>query len=190
MHLGNSSTSSNLQPVWIDWIDDLDPRWYQIYPSGKIVSYAKYPEGRELKHTPGVNGYPFVNIGGSPRTIHSLVARAYLGVRPSGYEVRHLDGNKLNADIGNLAYGTCSQNHADQVLHGTSNRGERQGISKLTEEKVLAIVDLRYRNKMAIKEIAKEFGVARTTVQGIVNGNKWSWLTGIAPGEMPRFKIG
>lgn len=50
--------------------------------------------------------------------VHALVAAAFLGPRPDGMEVRHLDGDPLNNDLSNLIYGTSSQNNLDIVRHG------------------------------------------------------------------------
>lgn len=51
---------------------------------------------------------------------HHLVLLAFEGKRPDGMdEIRHLDGNKLNNDLSNLAYGTTKQNAADRKIHQT-----------------------------------------------------------------------
>lgn len=50
--------------------------------------------------------------------VHKLVALTFIGPRPEGMQVRHLDGNKLNNSVDNLAYGTASENVLDQVEHG------------------------------------------------------------------------
>lgn len=42
----------------------------------------------------------------------------FLGPRPSGMEVCHSDGNKLNCSAENLRYGTRSDNMIDRVDHG------------------------------------------------------------------------
>ena len=68
-------------------------------------------------------GYPFVNlcIQGKcqVRTVHSLVAEAFIGPRPEGAEVCHNDGNPANNRVDNLRYGTSSDNALDKVRHGT-----------------------------------------------------------------------
>lgn len=53
------------------------------------------------------------------RPVHVLVAAAFLGPRPEGQQVRHLDGDKNNCRVENLAYGTPLENHADMRRHGT-----------------------------------------------------------------------
>jgi len=56
---------------------------------------------------------------------HRLVALAFLGPRPEGAVVRHLDGDPLRPHAENLAYGTKSENLVDQVAHGTHPTASR-----------------------------------------------------------------
>lgn len=114
-------------------MDDVTPeRWlpvpgyeglYEISDQGRVRSFHASRSGRMLKPSPASAGYLAVSLvkGRSKRTrtIHSLVASAFLGPRPSGQEVRHLDGNPANSTLGNLKYGTKSENRKDSVKHGT-----------------------------------------------------------------------
>lgn len=53
------------------------------------------------------------------RSIHRIVANAFIP-NPNGYPlVRHIDGNPANNEVSNLAWGTQKQNMADRRLHGT-----------------------------------------------------------------------
>ena len=49
---------------------------------------------------------------------HTLIARTFLGERPEGMEVRHLDDNPNNNTVENLRYGTRSENSYDRVRNG------------------------------------------------------------------------
>lgn len=51
--------------------------------------------------------------------VHVLVAEAFLGPRPDGAVVRHVDGDHRHNTIGNLVWGTPSENVRDSVEHGT-----------------------------------------------------------------------
>lgn len=42
--------------------------------------------------------------------VHKLVANAFLGKRPKGYVINHLDGDKQNNCVWNLEYCTQSEN--------------------------------------------------------------------------------
>lgn len=59
------------------------------------------------------------------RTVHSLVALAFIGPRPHGYEVCHNNGNPLDNRVDNLRYGTSADNKLDQVRHGTHEKAAR-----------------------------------------------------------------
>lgn len=87
-----------------------------------------------MQHTPNDDGYPSVRIyvdGKRKRiAVHVLVAREYLEPKPSpDYEVRHLDGNKCNPNVGNLAWGTRKENADDRERHGRTSRGEKHSAA-------------------------------------------------------------
>ncbi|MBT2485796.1 MULTISPECIES: NUMOD4 motif-containing HNH endonuclease [unclassified Microbacterium] len=52
-------------------------------------------------------------------TVHSLVLAAFVGPRPEGMVGRHLDDNRDDNGLANLAYGTQSDNMLDSVRNGT-----------------------------------------------------------------------
>lgn len=106
---------------------------YEVTHDGRVFSLDTNWRGygrREMEQTLNSDGYPSVRIiinGRRKRvTVHSLVARTHIGPQPApGYEIRHLDGNKLNAHYKNLAWGTRKENAADREEHGTTSRGEK-----------------------------------------------------------------
>ena len=67
-------------------------------------------------------GYRFVDLNDHGRRqsarVHRLVGDAYLGPLPDGLETRHLNGDRTDNRLANLAYGTHSQNTLDMVAHG------------------------------------------------------------------------
>lgn len=101
---------------------------YAVSDDGRVRSRAR-GDARELVCGVGSNGYRMVRLTGpSGRrnvTVHSLVAAAFVGPRPAGADIRHLDGNHLNNTVGNLCYGTRSENVLDSVRHGTHNKLRR-----------------------------------------------------------------
>jgi len=104
--------------------------------------------------------------------VHRLVAASFLGAPGNGLEVCHCDGNKLNNTLGNLRWDTRSGNHADKLRHGTSNRGEKHGLSKLATAQALEIK----RSSAAPGVLASRFGVSRATIFLIRSGKNWAWL--------------
>ena len=112
------------------------PECYEVTRDGRVISYTKWRghDWRELVQHLDQGGYPCVRVvikGKSKRiAVHKLVARAYLGPQPApGYEVRHLDGNKLNSHAGNLAWGTPKDNADDRERHGRTSRGSKHAAT-------------------------------------------------------------
>lgn len=100
---------------------------YEVSDMGRVLSRQRYhgSDMPRLMSTPLDSwGYPIVHLrtpeGGSRvMRVHILVVRAFAGERPEGAEIRHLDGDCGNNALGNLCYGTSSENSFDQVRHGT-----------------------------------------------------------------------
>jgi hypothetical protein len=100
----------------------------------RIALNGRHIRGRMLKATIGTHGYPVVRlqVGGewTARTVHSLVAEAFIGPRPEGMEVRHKDGIRTHCELANLEYGTSSENQYDKVRHGTHHYARREQCSR------------------------------------------------------------
>lgn len=126
------------------------------------------------------DGYGCVNFsrGGEVTVIrvHQIIARTFIGVRPKGKHVCHNNGKPSNNRPENLRYDTKSGNEADRIEHGTSNRGERCGSSKLKRRQVLAIRRIYEARKSTQQELASRYGVTRRTIGKIISGGSWSWL--------------
>lgn len=60
------------------------------------------------------------------KKVHSMVALAFIGKRPKGYVVDHIDSNKSNNSASNLRYITS----ADNILRGTGIAAENSRKSK------------------------------------------------------------
>jgi hypothetical protein len=112
-------------------------------------------------------------VGGKPKCwpVHRLVAIAYVP-NPDGKEtVNHIDGNKQNNHFSNLEWLTSREN----LLHGFKNGLMKPGAdnnNKLQPSDVAKIKKL-LGSGVAILEVAKQFGVARRTIQSIKGGESW-----------------
>lgn len=87
------------------------------------------------------------------KTIHSLVARAFIGPRPKGYDICHRNGIRTDNRVENLRYDTRSNNFKDMHRHGTYY--QRIANSKLTSTDVINIRKLR--GKMSAKRLAEKY---------------------------------
>ena len=106
---------------------------YEVTRDGRVFSVSSNWRGygrRELSQSLNCDGYPSVRLSANGKrtryAVHKLVANSYLPACPSNqHEVRHLDGNKLNSCVENLAWGTPKENAEDRERHGRTSRGDR-----------------------------------------------------------------
>jgi hypothetical protein len=159
---------------------------YVVGDDGSVLTWwALNPGPRKLRLqapreiTPNLHGgYPRVSIDRTHCLVHVLVLEAFVGLCPPGMECRHLDGNKTNCRLSNLAWGTRQENMADRTRlneHGNKSRpGEIHGRAKLTEDNVRMIRKLhRHRTYRAL---ATQFHVSMVTIKGVVTGKTWKHL--------------
>lgn len=112
------------------------------------------------------------------KTIHRVVAITFIGLDEKRKYVNHIDGNKTNNRIDNLEWCTPGENQRHAYRIGLrSNKGSKHPSNKLKESDVLDIVRM-LNGKKRQEDIAKIYGVSRTTVGAISNGQTWSHLTG------------
>lgn len=108
---------------------------YRVSDEGQVWSRPrKTTRGGILRAKVSKRGYLTVALssGGHQKTyaVHRLVALAFLGKRPDGQEVRHLDGDRLNPQLSNLVYGTSTENHLDKRRHGTDHNAAKTHCPK------------------------------------------------------------
>lgn len=97
-----------------------------------------------------------------------LVAVAFIGPRPEGCEINHIDANKANNAATNLEYVTPTENKRKAWADGTYwHKGISNRLSKLTEEQVLRIWEVR-NDGYDEAEVARYYGVSAVTL-----GNIW-----------------
>lgn len=111
-------------------------------------------------------------------SVHRLVLRAFKRARYIGQDqCRHLNGDPTDNRLFTLAFGTAKENEADKITHGTSNRGERHGLAKLTEEQVREIRRLCDSKEHYQYEVGKMFNVSRQLIGYIVSGKLWAHIS-------------
>jgi len=104
--------------------------------------------------------------GGKP--VHQLVALAFIGPRPEGADIRHLDGDPKNNAVSNLVYGSRTENILDVYRIGKVWR-------KLSTSDVLEIREL-LKDDVRVKDIAGRYGVSPSAIHWIKTGGHFSWL--------------
>ena len=158
---------------------------YEVSSFGRVRSLPRSTQrGKTVRRTtekvlkPCLNGKGYVvytlSLQGKTRTLdgHRIVSEAFLGPIPEGHHTRHLDGNRANCRLSNLAYGTPAENQADRVLHGTDGRGVKNPQAKLSET---AVVEIRRLVKGGVPKvaIARTFGVSPRHVRAVDARRAW-----------------
>jgi len=108
--------------------------FYEISDLGRIRSLDRMvpTRGAGMRLSPGRilkggthhrTGHKHVILSAEGRrlasTVHRLVMLAFVGPRPAGMEIRHLNGIPDDNRLINLAYGTAAENAADRDdVHG------------------------------------------------------------------------
>ena len=123
---------------------------------------------------PSAGGYGAVATGKAvPRGAHLISCEIAHGPRPEeGMEAAHSCGVRMCINPRHLRWATKVENQGDRVKHGTSNRGEQHGRSKLTWEKVREIRRRVAEGDMQI-DMAIIYNVSKATISGIILGKQW-----------------
>ena len=128
--------------------------------------------GKVLKQKTSAAGYRCVQLCDGRRIkdarVHRLVAEAF--IPKTGYLVRHIDGDKKNNRLDNLAWGSQLDNEADKRRHGRIIYGPKHHNAKLTAD---LIRQIRSSAKTDL-QWSKELGVARNAIYSVRKGLTWS----------------
>jgi len=155
---------------------------YAASACGKIISYHRL-KPFELKQADHRQGYKKVSVktanGIKNRLVHRLVLEAWVGPCPEGCVTNHKNGIKTDNRLENLEYCTQSENMAHSYGYGLSpkpptTRGSQCRLSKLTEEKVLAIRAETDRKPGYLKRLAERYEVTPPTVSKILLRHTWT----------------
>jgi hypothetical protein len=169
--------------------------FYQVSSIGRIRSISrkvrngvgfKLTTERILKWHNDGNGYFYtcLSVRGSMKypKIHKLVAESFLGDRPKGFQINHIDGNKSNNAVCNLEYCSSRDNirHAFRTGLNVAKKGENHGCSKLTRSDVIEIktyLKVTKRFYGMLKPLAAKYGVCISTISEISRGKAWVHIT-------------
>lgn len=106
--------------------------------------------------------------------VHNVIAKTFLGDRPAGHEVNHKDGVRTNNAVENLEYTTRKGNAEHRGVLGRTAKGSMNGRAKMTED---VVREIRASPNTPASELARRFGVNKSTVQHVKNGKTWKHVT-------------
>lgn len=139
----------------------------------------------EWTGTKSTNGYGILAVRDRKHgyeRVHRLSAEIWIGATIAGMDVLHKCDNPPCFNPEHLYIGTHKENMRDRRDRDRSRTRDRvtqevRNIRKLTPESVREIkLELR-RGTVSQADLAKRFGVAAQTINGIAKGRSWSWLT-------------
>lgn len=175
-------------------IDGVDAAWittvYAVTKDGRVWSYLRnqgprndnkaiaiYNEPpRELAQKNNGRGYRTVCLipGRKIVYVHRLVLTGWRGACPEGMDTRHLNGNRSDNRLENLAWGTRDEQESDQKRHGTKPMGDSHPNSRLTMELVSSARKMWLEGKKLVEIIdALSLTVHTATLHDALIGNTW-----------------
>lgn len=164
-----------LKAATVDWLPG-----YEIEADGSVWSLSNWRGygRRRLATELDRDGYPRAHVKHNGRMrrlmVHRLVAEAFIGPKPVGQEVRHLNGDKLDASARNLAYGTRQENADDRDRHGRTARGSRNGAARLSGSAAAEIRSLYAAGGITQEQLGRRFGVHQKTICRVLRSETWS----------------
>lgn len=126
------------------------------------------------------DGYGVMKLGGKMVTVSRALCEEAYGPPPTlEHQAAHSCGKGHLGCVAkrHLSWKSPSENNIDKLQHGTHNRGERNPLSKLSEQHVREILYLKGRELQ--KDTAARYGVSRRTVSHIQKGTRWAWVTAL-----------
>ena len=159
--------------------------YYEVSNHGRVRRIAPWCDGRKTKPSSSLTGV--VKKSGYRRVllhrervpfefaVHRLVAAAFIGPLPAGYQVNHKNGTRSDNRADNLEYLTPSQNqlHAYRILKRDHFKGSGSPGAKLTEANVVEMRKLRDAG-WKVKDIASHFSVSASTACWIIKRKTWT----------------
>ena len=143
---------------------------YLIYEDGRVWS----KKGQKfLAYFPSSSGYHKIALPDRQVKVHHLVAEAFIGPRPEGLTIDHIDNNKLNNHYSNLEYVTLQENlhrayvngSKDNVCIGVIGTDIKSGVMKEYKSISDAALDVSGNRKYA-SSITLCLSGKRTTAYG------------------------
>lgn len=109
-----------------------------------------------------------------PRTVHRLVAQAFILNPFNKPQVNHINGDKTDNRVENLEWATGSENILHAMKNGLINiYGERATTATLTNKEVVEIKEMLGTKKHTYKYIGNNFNTSSAVIGQIARGETW-----------------
>jgi len=104
--------------------------------------------------------------------VHRLVLKTWVGDPRPGQEAGHLNGNRHDNRLANLAWVTRQENANHRIIHGTVGVGASNPMAVLTDEKVRSMRADRIAG-MPYYKIAAKYNVSTMTAHRAITRTSW-----------------
>lgn len=158
-----------MNEIWKD-IKDYEGL-YQVSNLGRV---KRVTTGRVLKALKHKGGYSMVTIYKnnvmSTKTIHRLVAEAFIPNPENKPQINHIDENKTNNMVSNLEWVTSKENNN----HGTRNKRASKAISKSNSIPIIA-TNIKTGDSTEFcsgKDCARQLGLNSTGITNVLKGRR------------------
>lgn len=169
--------------------DSKDYLWYEI---PEFPEYYASPSGYVTHHDRLLKPHIYNEYGHCQirfykngkqytRDLHRLIAELFIP-NPEGYPlVRHLDGDPINNDVNNLAWGTYKDNAEDSIRHGTFRYRPRTFTSDElarsinTNRTPVEAIDIVTGERLSFRsqaEAARKLGLSQGNIAMVLSGRR------------------
>lgn len=142
-------------------------------PAKKPINFTVSDNGCFIctSHYLDKDGYALARLNGVKRHVHRFVYEECFGEITNGLIVRHKCDNPTCINPEHMELGTHEDNAKDRTERNRGAYGSRNGFSKLTEDGVKEIRELK--GKITYEEIADKFNISKGHVWAIVQNVSW-----------------
>lgn len=152
---------------------------YQVSDLGRVRSINHWDgrrtvRGKTLAPGKSASGHMSVAIGRrNTKQVHALVMLAFVGPKPQGLEVLHLNHTPSDNRLCNLKYGTRSENLRMDYLAGVRRLVPVVGVDHPNAKLSNADIKTIRSSSLSQAELGRIFGVCYQTIGAIQKKQTW-----------------
>ena len=156
---------------------------YLVTDTGEFI-HRRFRRQKKISYTKK-HGYPYLRLRLAGENVcvypQKLVALAFVpGRTKTKNQVLYKDGNRKNIAAHNLYWGTLREAHQAGLTGRNLKqglRGEKNPLSKLTPQKVKALLRQYATGRTSYRLLAAKYGISDMAVYKIVKRKTWAHLT-------------